>query len=87
MRASAMRLLHLMTVRALGQSWGEKMIVRSPRARAPLGMSSFWIRHIPTSFLTFFFPYFLVSLLCYFNLKTHTSRGVNAEFLLFLIVS
>src|SRR5208337_1383810 len=34
--------------RALGQSRGKEMIVGASRAGAPLGMSSFWIRHNTT---------------------------------------
>jgi hypothetical protein len=39
------RLFHLVAVRAFRQSWGEQMIVRTPDARAPLGMSPLWIWH------------------------------------------
>jgi hypothetical protein len=45
MRTRPVRLFHLMAVRAFRQSRGKEMIVRAPDARAPLGMSPFWIRH------------------------------------------
>jgi hypothetical protein len=80
-RTSPMRLLHLMAVRALGQRWREKMVVRASRARAPLGMSPLGIWHLPTSF------FFLISLLRCFVPETHTSRGEIADFSLSLIVS
>lgn len=43
-----MGLLHLMTVRTLCQRRFEQMIVRTPGAGTPLGMSSLWIWHYTT---------------------------------------
>ena len=48
MRASPMRLLHLVAVRTFGQSRSKQTIVRASGAGAPLGMSSFWIWHNTT---------------------------------------
>jgi hypothetical protein len=83
MRAGAMWLLHLLTVRALGQSWREQMIVRPPRACPPLGMSPFWIWHflpLSGSFTS------LTAGTFRFLPQTHTLHGGTAEFCSTLIV-
>jgi len=85
MRAGLVRLLHFVAIRTLCERWPGQMIVSAPGAGAPLGMTSLWIWHTPTSFLSLLPCIFTSSLFCF--LKTHTSRGEIAGFQRFFIVS
>jgi uncharacterized membrane protein (DUF485 family) len=50
MGTGAMRLLHFVAIRTFRQGWLRQEIVGATSAGAPLGMSSFWIRHCITPY-------------------------------------